>query len=466
MEFDKKYQQSLLKMMLMNYEFMVRCRSAISPEYFDTSRMVLSEIIIKYFDRYRTLPTERAMTDIFEETMEKTSYQKYEKIIRKSFDKLWEEEYPKDADYIESKLIDFAKTQSYLALAKSIPDLVEAGQYREIDKMQHKISLLGANTAVVIKSSDAVKDDNLKMSFEVVDAVATGIPELDHGDILEGGLARKELGVIIAPPNVGKSMFLNHLGNAACMQGKRVYHVTLEMSAEQVWKRYVSAIASISTKLIKTNISNIKKQVAEFYEQYGGELIIDERPTKKFSPRDLDMQLDMMNRAGEMPDLILIDYGDIMKSDSNFGSKYENQAEVYVDLRALCMKYNTRMWVPSQGNRGSTDKKNIDNEDVAGAFDKVATADHVMSINMNKEEYQDGIARIFISKNRRGKKNVTIEIDTKYEHSRFVSEIIIEANKEADRIEEQKKIEAKREEEEAPSKPRRKRRKRKKPSEE
>lgn len=432
MQFDKKYQQSLLKMMITNYEFMVRCRGAISPEYFDTSRVVLSEIILKYYDRYRSLPTERAMTDIFEETMEKTSYQKYEKIIRKSFEALWKDDYPKDADYIESKLIDFAKSQSYLTLAKSIPDLVESGNYKEIDKMQHKISLLGANTAIVIKSKDAVKDDNLKMSFEAIDPIATGIPELDHEDILEGGLARKELGVIIAPPNVGKSMFLNHLGNAACMQGRRVYHVSLEMSAEQVWKRYVSAIASINTKLIKTNIGSIRKQVADFYEQYGGELIIDERPTKKFSPRDLDMQLDMMNRAGEMPDIILIDYGDIMKSDSNFGSKYENQAEVYVDLRALCMKYNTRMWVPSQGNRGSTDKKNIDNEDVAGAFDKVATADHVLSINMTKEEYQDGIARIFISKNRRGKKNVTVEVDTKYDHSRFVSDIIIEANKDRD----------------------------------
>jgi archaellum biogenesis ATPase FlaH len=465
MEFDKKYQASLLKMMITNYDFMVRCGSAIAPDYFDTSRILVAELVKKYWNKYRTLPTERALTDMFEEAIERTSYQKYEKIIRKAFDKLWEEPYPQDGDYIESKLVDFAKSQSYMALAKSIPDLVAVGDYREIEKQNHRIASLGMNTGVVIRSKDAVQDDNLLMNFEAVITIATGIPELDDAEVLDGGIAQKELGIIIAPPNVGKSMMLNSLGNAACMQGKRVYHVTLEMSADQVWKRYVSAIASTSSRLLKSNMKGIKQMVCDFYDGYGGELIIDERPTKKFSPRDLDSELDRMNRMGEMPDLILVDYGDIMKSDANYTQKHENEGEIYVDLRALCTKYNTSMWVPSQGNRGSTGKETIENEDVKGAFDKVATADIIMSINMTKEEYQDGIARINVSKNRRGKKNLTIEIDTKYEHSKFVADIILDANKESEKNSKKVQVHEDSEDEMASKKPKRKKRKKKNSSE-
>ena len=60
-------------------------------------------------------------------------------------------------------------------------------------------------------------------------ACPTGLEALDEKTILNGGLGRGELGVIVANTGVGKSHFLVSLGAEALKRGKNVVHYTFEL---------------------------------------------------------------------------------------------------------------------------------------------------------------------------------------------------------------------------------------------
>src|SRR5690606_36827581 len=52
--------------------------------------------------------------------------------------------------------------------------------------------------------------------------IPTGIPQLDAREIMNGGLGKGEIGVMVAPTGVGKSHFLVQIGANALRRGKNV----------------------------------------------------------------------------------------------------------------------------------------------------------------------------------------------------------------------------------------------------
>ena len=74
-------------------------------------------------------------------------------------------------------------------------------------------------------------------------------------EVLDGGLANGELGVVMAPTGGGKSFFLVNLGFGALAAGKNVIHYTFELSETHVGNRYDSRITGIPTKELRKRMS-------------------------------------------------------------------------------------------------------------------------------------------------------------------------------------------------------------------
>jgi len=51
------------------------------------------------------------------------------------------------------------------------------------------------------------------------------------------------------------------------------------------------------------------------------------------------------------PDLIVVDYGDILKKESNINDLYSAYGDVYTNLKRLAKQYRKVVWTASQGNR-------------------------------------------------------------------------------------------------------------------
>ena len=104
----------------------------------------------------------------------------------------------------------------------------------------------------------------------------TGITQLDKKEVLNGGLARGEIGVITAPTGVGKSHFLVSVGANALKVGKNVVHYTFELTETAVGVRYDSHLCDIPS----SEVQDRKEEVLKNYEDNKfGRLIIKEYPT-------------------------------------------------------------------------------------------------------------------------------------------------------------------------------------------
>ena len=196
-------------------------------------------------------------------------------------------------------------------------------------------------------------------------------------DLMDGGLAGGELGVIVAPAGIGKSWTLQSLGAHAVAKGKTVIHYTLELNAEYVGLRYDTIVSGQPTG----NLQYYKEEVLKKINQLKGNLIIKYYPTRTASVNTLTAHLQQCELQGIKPDMVIVDYADIMKSTQHFNEKRHQIGHVYEELRGMAGEFDIPIWTASQANRSSLEEDVIGAEKVSEDYSKVMTSDFVMSMS-------------------------------------------------------------------------------------
>ena len=132
---------------------------------------------------------------------------------------------------------------------------------------------------------------------------------------------------------------------------------------------------------------------------------------------------------GWFPDLLIVDYMDIVRPYGRNKEKHECLEEISEELKALAQRNKIPVWTASQSNRAGSRKKTIENEDAAGSYAKLFPADVVLS--MSPERGEDGIWRgnLKVIKNRLGSTGQSLRFTCDFDHMRFIHEPDIEENK-------------------------------------
>lgn len=143
------------------------------------------------------------------------------------------------------------------------------------------------------------------------------------------------------------------------------------------------------------NARNVKKRVKAFYKMYSQNLRINCYPRFSAGISDIVRDLDLLEQVeGFIPDVIIIDYADILKPEGRKTKETEALDEIWKTLAALAAQRHTILWTASQGNRGSLSKKTMTEEDMAGWIGKLGHVDIFASINRTPEEKKAGVTRI------------------------------------------------------------------------
>lgn len=324
-----------------------------------------------------------------------------------------------DAEYIKDSVVGFAKRAAMeLAILESV-DEIERGteDYVKIEerikdaiRVGEDISDLGTNYFENAKT----RMIRYEQGIEGIKRVTTGLSGLDK--TMKGGLGVGELGVIIAPPNRGKSFALTNIGAGAVAEGFNVVHYTLEMPEEQVAKRY-------DNRLLKKDFNYLKEHgtgkaltaLLNMQKHMKGELIIKKYRTNECSVDTIRSHLTRLHmETGFKPDVIIVDYGDLLTPRRSYSDKRFELESIYLDLRDLGDEYQCPVWTASQANRGALDKKVITISDLAEAFNKANIADFMVALCQTVEEKAEGIMRWHVAKHRDGEANMTLEGDIDY----------------------------------------------------
>jgi replicative DNA helicase len=198
--------------------------------------------------------------------------------------------------------------------------------------------------------------------------------------------------------NSGKSMVLVHLATQALLQGKTVVYYTLELKDTVVGQRFDCCITDVPLqdhKERKTEIINKIKDIS-------GTLIIKEYPTKSASVQTLKNHIEKLRKRGIEPDMVLVDYADLLRPSRSTGEKRHELEETYEGLRGLAQSYEIPVWTASQTNRGGLNAEVITMEAISEAFNKCFVADFIFSLSRTVQDKQANKGRLFIAKNRNG----------------------------------------------------------------
>lgn len=436
-------QINILSLMIFSNDYSSTVHGLIDPNYLDNR--ILREVCREtqsYINRYKKPPSEH-IADLLEDKLstEKASIRKmYEDIL---FD-LFEQKDSINGEYVVSQLRSFIRGAH---LKRELASAVEHLQAGDVDNAERSVQqALRLPDATLDLGMFFGEDLERTLSFleDMVPCIPTGIPEFDIAGI---GPVAKELLIVMAPPNTGKTWCLLNYTKFALLNRKKVLHLTLEMHEGRTSQRYMQMLFSVSKRnsqvpvvelerdddgnMIGLTPSIIERPTIEnnpdieahlrnnLRNQKRMQLVIKQFPTGQLTIPMLEAYLDQLERIKNfVPDMIVLDYGDLMKLD--VANMRASMGQLYKDLRGIAVERNTAMVTATQTNRDGADVGVITEKHVAEDFSKIAIADNIISLNQTEAERALGLMRAFVVKARNDEKGWQVLMTQAYQAGQFV----------------------------------------------
>jgi len=408
-QYGKSFQEKIFQGLLTDRSWATQMTEIMTPEYFDLKYLqYLCKSYFGYHQKYKDFPTLNLLVTIIRDDLKEGKDTILRDQIVEFLQRIRVNPDMGDLQFVKDKSLDFCKKQAMReALEKAVELIATDNIDSVVDLMKNA---LAAGTPAAI-GHDFFVDSEARFIRTRRLTCPTGLPQIDAQDVLNGGLGRGELGVVVAPTGVGKSHFLVQMGAEALRAGKNVVHYTFELSETAVGLRYDSNLCNIPS----SDVIDRKEEVLEFYKNNTlGRLIIKEYPTGTASVQTLRNHIEKLLLKSFVPSVIVIDYADIMKSSRRFDSLRHELKLVYEELRNVAMDLNVPIWTASQANREASNSEIVGLENMSEAYGKAMVADVVLSISRKPNEKATGAGRIFVAKNRAGRDGMLypMQIDT------------------------------------------------------
>jgi len=402
-----KLEQTILKTLIYNEEFLRKVLPFLKTEYFsDSVERTLFNEITSFTETYNAAPSVEAIDIAVKERRNLTDDE-----VKRCESYLKEIEANSQTETKIQWLVD--KTESFCQ-EKAIYNAV-LGSISILDG-KDKTNDKGAipkilSDALAISFDNSVGHDYLENSderYEFYHRKEERIPfDLEYfNKITKGGLPTKTLNIALAGTGVGKSLFMCHVAAGAMVQGKNVLYITLEMAEEKIAERIDANLLNVSLDdLMELPKDLYDKKVARVREKCTGKLIIKEYPTASASVTHFRTLLNELNlKRSFVPDIIFIDYLNIccssrIKAGANINS-YTYVKSIAEELRGLAVEHNVPIVSATQTTRSGFTSSDPGLEDTSESFGLPATADLMFALISSEELEELGQIMIKQLKNR------------------------------------------------------------------
>ena len=313
-----------------------------------------------------------------------------------------------------------ANLRRLIVLADEISDVAKLSDSSSsdlvIDEAEEKI--LGLRDDVNRSSGPKIVSDLLGPVYSSIQqanesgsslvGISTGFTEIDEVTL---GLQKQDLIIIAGRPSMGKTAFaFNITENVARTTNQTVLLFSMEMSSEQVVRRFISSISKIDLqRLMRGDLKSedwegIDKALSILSSK---KILLDD--TAALTPTELRARARRVKRESKDLSLIVVDYLQLMQVSGNRDNRVAEISEISRSLKALAKELDVPVIALSQLNRAVEQRPNkrpilADLRD-SGTIEQDAD---VIAMLFRKEYYDDtdieskGKAEVNIAKQRNG----------------------------------------------------------------
>ena len=397
------FQLKLINLLITDNTFFQSIIDAILPKYFDNQYFkLIMQLIKEYHDKYQTSPSFDALDqltriEISSEMARKNIVDVLKDVKEASFE---------DHLFIKEKALNFCKQMELKKAIRKVESIMEKGEFENYDKCEELIR-------------DAIKiGDGDQGSFEIFTEleklleedyrhpVPTGIDGLDN--ILNGGLAKGEIGVILAPTGVGKTTMLTRFANTAFNMGYNVLQIFFEDNPKIIQRKHFTCW----TGIVNDELSNHKETVLEKADEMkksGGRLILKKLPSDEMSMLQIKNQVRKIISEGTKIDMVLIDYIDCIIPDRSFNDEWKGEGSVMRKFEGMCHELDIVGWTATQGNRTSISSEVVTTDMMGGSIKKAQVGHVIISVAKTLQQKELGLATIAVVKSRLGRDGIIFE---------------------------------------------------------
>ena len=403
--YGTSFQVKVLSSLLTHKEFLLNIQDVLSEEYFDNQahKWIIKEIL-KYYQKYHTCPS----MDVLKVELKKINNEVLQVSIKEQLREAYKAS-DEDLKYVEEEFSNFCKNQQLKKALLTSVDFLNAGDYDSIRSMIDNALKAGGDKNMGHEYNKDVESRYREDHRKIVPT-----PWESFNELLQGGLGNGDFGLIFGSPGGGKSWSLVALGGYAVKLGYNVLHYTLELGSDYVGRRYDAFFTNISVQ----DITKHKPKIEEAVAQLNGQLIIKEYPTGKASISTIESHIKKCIDLDFKPDLIIIDYVDLLRSKKNNRERKDEIDDIYISTKGLARELNLPIWSVSQVNRAGAKDDIIEGDKAAGSYDKMMVTDVAISLSRKRQDKVNGTGRFHIMKNRYGMDGMTysVKVDTSTGH--------------------------------------------------
>jgi archaellum biogenesis ATPase FlaH len=398
-------EQTILKNILTNEQYMRKVLPFVKPEYFEGVYRILFKEVGKFVGKYNKLPTLEAFKiDI--DGSDKFNTETYTHALEILPNIFTKEEI--DSQWLLDTTEKWCQDRAvYIAIMESIS--IIDGKHESLSKNALP-DILSKALAVTFDTNighDYI--DNVEQRWDFYHAQEERIPfDLDYfNQITKGGLPRKTLNIALAGTGVGKSLFMCHVAANAMTQGRNVLYITMEMAEERIAERIdanllnvpIDQLENLTKDMLRTKVSNIKMKG-------NGKLIIKEYPTGQANTSHFRALLNELKlKRNFVPEIIFVDYLNIcgsarMKAMGGSINSYTYIKAIAEEMRGLAVEFNVPIVSATQTTRAGFSSSDPGLEDTSESFGLPATADLMFALISTDELAAAGQIMVKQLKNR------------------------------------------------------------------